>query len=56
VNDVQKDSAVENLSSLLPQLRTVNYSVSCWVNIFSLANDIMLTSLDKYLLTTIFSG
>jgi len=34
-----------SLSSLMRQLRTVSYSVSCWVNIFSLANYTMLTSL-----------
>jgi len=37
-----------SLSSLLWQLRTVSYSVSCWVNIFSLANYILLTSLHEY--------
>jgi len=42
-----------SLSSLLRQLRTASYSVSCWVNIFSLANYIMLTSLDEYFSTTI---
>jgi len=41
------------LSSLLQQLHTVSYSVSCWVNIFLLANYIMLTSLDEYFSTTI---
>jgi len=30
--------------------------MGCWVNIFSSANYIMLTSLDKYFSTTIFSG
>jgi len=33
------------LSSLLRQLRSVSYSVSCWINIFLLANYIILTSL-----------
>jgi len=37
-----------SLSSLLRQVRTVSYFVSCWVNIFSLANYTMLTSLDEY--------
>jgi len=35
---------------------TVSYYVSCWVNIFSSANYIMLTSLYKYFSTIIFSG
>jgi len=47
VDDVWKDFAAKSLS-LLRQLRTVNYSVRCWVNIFSSANYIMLTLLDKY--------
>ena len=37
------------------QLRTVSYSVSYWVNIFSLVSYIMLTSLNEYF-STIFSG
>jgi len=39
---------LRSFSSLLWQLRTVSYSTSCWVNIFSLANYILLTSLDEY--------
>jgi len=42
-----------SLSSLLRQLRTVSYSVSCWVNIFLLANYILLTPLAEYFSTTI---
>jgi len=41
---------------LLLQLRTVIYYVDGWVNIFLSANYIMLTSFDKYFLTTIFSS
>jgi len=37
-------------------VRTVSYYVGCWINIFSSANYIMLTSLDKYFLTTVFSS
>jgi len=36
-------------------IHSVSY-VSCWVNIFSSANYIMLPSLGKYFSTTIFSG
>ena len=47
IDDVRKDFAVK-FFCLLQQLRTVSYYVGCCVNIFSSANYIMLTSLDKY--------
>ena len=47
---------LRSLFCLLWQLRTVSYYVCYWVNIFSSANYIMLTSLDKYFFRLQFSA
>jgi len=46
---VRKDFAAESFFFVAAAAYrpTVSYSVSCWVNIFSLANYIMITSLDE---------
>jgi len=46
---------LQSLFCLLRQLRTVSYYASCWVNIFSSANYIMLTSVDNYFFRLQFS-
>jgi len=54
---VRKDFAAKSfLFVAAAAYTTVSYYEGCWVNIFSSTNYIMVTSLEKYFSTTIFSG